>query len=148
MLSGGGKGFTKMQQYAMRYHQPTHANERTPLQRTISTLDKSLTALVSAAVQLVAQPTRSSIPLTIQERFQSNARRAEESMRELRELGFARNLAATELSQSLTVMVLVADMVVSGHLTSHDALGSDSLFWRNATRAEACFEELRKSVGL
>lgn len=64
-------------------------------------------------------------------------------MRVLRELNLSNNTPATELSQSLTVVVLVADMVVSGHLPP-TSLGDEDLFRRNVLRAQHCLAQLQE----
>ncbi len=106
---------------------------------------RSLSALLSVADQIMTTSVpRQAIPL-IFERVDFNARRAEESMRVLRDLNISRNEPATELSQSLTVVVLVADMVVSGHLPPV-SLGDEDLFRRNVIRAQSCLDLLRAQV--
>src|SRR5262245_36401974 len=67
----------------------------------------------SGALDLVQTPEEQ--PVT-RLRLQRHARQVEDAMRQLREWGLLRSPAATELSQSLTVLVLVADMIASGQL--------------------------------
>lgn len=73
--------------------------------------------------------------------LQPHARAAEAAMHRLRELGLARSSAATELSQSLTVLVLVADMLVHGQFAELD--DGLALLRRNAVRAARCLFEMR-----
>jgi hypothetical protein len=75
--------------------------------------------------------------------LQPNARQAEAAMHRLRELHLAEGPAATELSQSLTVLVLVADMLVQGQLSTDDTQSSCELLRRNADRATKSLFELR-----
>jgi len=75
--------------------------------------------------------------------LQPNARQAEAAMHRLRELHLADGPAATELSQSLTVLVLVADMLVQGQLSNDDTQSSAELLRRNADRATKSLFELR-----
>jgi hypothetical protein len=77
-------------------------------------------------------------------RLEPHARVLETAMHRLREMGWARTPAATELSQSLTVLVLVADMLTSGQLS--DVVEGCALLRRNAFRATACLYELRKQI--
>lgn len=117
----------------------------TPVAVLLQHIERSLNALISVAEQ-ITQPSipRHTIPLLF-ERIDVNARRAEETMRELRDYSIARSTPGTELSQSLTVVLLVADMVVSGHLPPI-ALGDADVFRRNTVRALACLEDLRRDV--
>lgn len=105
-------------------------------------IERAVAALLSVADQALATSLpRQAVPLLF-DRVDFNARRAEEAMRVLRDLDLARTAPATELSQSLTVVVLVADMVVTGHLPP-TSLGDEDLFRRNILRAQYCLVELR-----
>lgn len=75
--------------------------------------------------------------------LQPKARQAEAAMHQLRELHLAQTSAGTELSQSLTVLVLVADMLVQGQLYGDSARDSFDLLRRNAERAMKSLHELR-----
>jgi hypothetical protein len=72
-----------------------------------------------------------------------NARTAEQSMHQLRDLRLTKSPALTDLSQSLTVLVLAADMLTQGQLSDADALTFYSLLRRNADSAMASLAELR-----
>lgn len=105
-------------------------------------VERAVRSLAGAADQVVASLVpRQAIPLLF-ERVDFNARRAEDAMRILRDVSFAPSEPATELSQSLTVVVLVADMVVNGHL-SPLALGDGDVFRRNLDRAQYNIRLLR-----
>ena len=105
-------------------------------------VERAVGALASAADQVAAGSIpRPAVPFLF-ERVDFNARRAEDAMRILRDVSFAPSEPATELSQSLTVVVLVADMVVSGHL-SPVALADADMFGRNLDRAKNSLRQLR-----
>lgn len=76
--------------------------------------------------------------------LQSYARQTEAAMHRLRELGLAKTAAATELSQSLTVLVLVADMIAAGHFPN--PAEAYELLRRNAYRAAGYLYELREQL--
>lgn len=125
---------------------PQHAtqlNEETMIDDALLQVERAIGALVGAADQVGASSIpRKAIPFLF-ERVDFNARRAEDAMRILRDVSFAPSEPATELSQSLTVVVLVADMVVSGHL-SPLALTDTNLFRRNLDRARHNITLLRE----
>lgn len=75
--------------------------------------------------------------------LQPNTRQAEAAMHRLRDLRLAQTPAGTELSQSLTVLVLAADMLVQGQLCGGDEQESYALLRRNADRAQKSLSELR-----
>ncbi len=72
-----------------------------------------------------------------------NARTAELSMHQLRDLRLTKSPALTDLCQSLTVLVLAADMLTQGQLSGADALTFYSLLRRNADSAMKSLAELR-----
>jgi hypothetical protein len=72
-----------------------------------------------------------------------NARTAELSMHQLRDLRLTKSPALTDLSQSLTVLVLAADMLTQGQLSGADTLTFYSLLRRNADSAMKSLAELR-----
>ena len=75
-----------------------------------------------------------------------NARTAELSMHQLRDMRLTKSPALTELSQSLTVLVLAADMLTQGQLSGADALTFYSLLRRNADSAMQSLAELRDQL--
>jgi hypothetical protein len=75
-----------------------------------------------------------------------NARTAELSMHQLRGLRLTKSPALTDLSQSLTVLVLAADMLSQGQLSGADALTFYSLLRRNADSAMKSLAELRDQL--
>ena len=72
-----------------------------------------------------------------------NARTAELTMHQLRDMRLTKSPALTDLSQSLTVLVLAADMLIQGQLSGADALTFYSLLRRNADSAMKSLIELR-----
>jgi hypothetical protein len=75
--------------------------------------------------------------------LQPHARQAERAMHELRDLRLTRSPAVTELSQSLTVLVLAADMLAQGQFSGPDASSFYDLLRRNADSAMRSLAELR-----
>jgi hypothetical protein len=72
-----------------------------------------------------------------------NARQAELSMHQLRDMRLTTSSALTDLSQSLTVLVLAADMLAQGQLSGADSLTFYGLLRRNADSAIKSLAELR-----
>ncbi|MEO7913276.1 MAG: hypothetical protein ABIV47_26810 [Roseiflexaceae bacterium] len=75
-----------------------------------------------------------------------NARAAELSVHQLRGMRLTKSAALTDLSQSLTVLVLAADMLTHGQLSGADALTFYSLLRRNADSATKSLAELRSQL--
>ena len=75
-----------------------------------------------------------------------NARTAELSMHQLRDMRLTKSSALTDLSQSLTVLVLAADMLTQGQLSGADAQTFYSLLCRNADSAIKSLAELRSQL--
>ena len=75
-----------------------------------------------------------------------NARTAELSVHQLRSMRLTKSPALTDLSQSLTVLVLAADMLSHGQLSGADALTFYSLLRRNADSATKSLAELRNQL--
>jgi hypothetical protein len=75
-----------------------------------------------------------------------NARQAELSMHQLRDLRLTNSPALTDLSQSLTVLVLAADMLTQGQLSGADSLTFYGLLRRNADSAMKSLAELRAQL--
>lgn len=75
-----------------------------------------------------------------------NARTAELSMHQLRNMRLTKSPALTDLAQSLTVLVLAADMLTQGQLSDADALTFYSLLRRNADSAMKSLAELRTQL--
>jgi hypothetical protein len=75
--------------------------------------------------------------------LQPHARQAERAMHQLRDMRFTKSASLTELSQSLTVLVLAADMLAQGQLSGDDALAFYGLLRRNSATATRSLMELR-----
>jgi hypothetical protein len=67
-------------------------------------------------------------------------------MHQLRDLRLTKSPALTDLSQSLTVLVLAADMLTQGQLSDADALTFYDLLRRNADSATKSLAELRDQL--
>ncbi len=74
--------------------------------------------------------------------LQPSARQAEEALHRLREINMAQSPALMDLVQSLTVLVLAADMIAHGQLVGDMATDAYNLMRRNAERAMACMLDL------
>jgi hypothetical protein len=75
-----------------------------------------------------------------------NARTAELSMHQLRDMRLTKSTTLTDLCQSLTVLVLAADMLTQGQLSGTDALTFYSLLRRNADSAMKSLAALRSQL--
>jgi hypothetical protein len=113
------------------------------LQLLFQQLTQSLTVL-SGMVELMMEGRASEEPgQALRVWLHPNARQAEMAMHRLRDLRLTKSPALTELSQSLTVLVLAADMLAQGQLSSADALTFYGLLRRNADSAMKSLSELR-----
>jgi hypothetical protein len=72
-----------------------------------------------------------------------NARQAELAMHQLRDQRLTKSPALNDLCQSLTVLVLAADMLTQGQLSGADSLTFYGLLRRNADSAIKNLAELR-----
>jgi hypothetical protein len=106
-------------------------------------LTQALTVLSSAAELTLPQDQSHPSQTNIRVWLQPSARRAEDALHQLRELQLPASSAVTELTQSLTVLVLAADMLAQGQLTGEVMPESYDLMRRNAERAMACILALR-----
>ena len=106
-------------------------------------LSQSLNVL-SGACELVS-PGKSAAPSSQALRvwLQPHARQAEVAMHCLRDMRLTGSPVVTELSQSLTVLVLAADMLAQGQLSGDDARAFYDLLRRNAEVATRSLGELR-----
>lgn len=114
------------------------------VQMALQQLELALHVLSSAADQLAAGTAVSLSRAELRDWLQPQARKAESAMHRLRALGKTRTTAATELTQSLTVLVLAIDILASDDVKEFMA-GSD-LLQRNAERALSCFQVLRDDL--
>ena len=122
--------------------QPLDTPGSTTMQSVFQQLAQSLTMLSSEAESILVGKAAEPFIATSGTWLQPNARQAEAAMHRLRELQLVQSPAVTELSQSLTVLVLVADMLVQGQLSGADAVSSYELLRRNADRATKSLCEL------
>jgi hypothetical protein len=106
-------------------------------------LSQSLTVLSGTADLVLKGHAGNSASQGLRAWLHPNARTAELSVHQLRELRLTKSPALTELTQSLTVLVLAADMLTQGQLSGADALTFYSLLRRNADSAIKSLAELR-----
>jgi hypothetical protein len=117
---------------------------------TVQTLFRQLThalTVLSSAAELTIEPTSLMPAQHIRIWLQPSARRAEDILRRLRNLNLPASLLVTDLTQSLTVLVLAADMITQGHLSGTVMPELYALMRRNAERSMGCLVELRAIVG-
>lgn len=106
-------------------------------------LTQSLKVLSSTAELVLKDNTGSDALRGLRVWLHPNARIAELSVHQLRGMRLTKSPALTDLSQSLTVLVLAADMLTHGQLSGADALTFYSLLRRNADSATKSLAELR-----
>lgn len=75
--------------------------------------------------------------------LQPSARQAEAAMHRLQDLSDVRSPAMVNLSQSLTVLVLVADMLADEDATDSDVQGIHDLLARNVQQSQTSLTQLR-----
>jgi hypothetical protein len=109
-------------------------------------LTQSLTVLSGTADLVLKDSTGGDALRGLRARLHPNARTAELSMHQLRDLRLTKSPALTDLSQSLTVLVLAADMLTQGQLSDADALTFYDLLRRNADSATKSLAELRDQL--
>ncbi len=126
-------------------HELTDENNET-VQTLFRQLTHALTVLSSAA-ELTLEQTSHMPAHHIRIWLQPSARRAEDILRRLRNLNLPASLLVTDLTQSLTVLVLAADMITQGHFSGTVMPELYVLMRRNAERAMGCLAELRTIVG-
>jgi hypothetical protein len=126
---------------------PSHPGEgHSGLALLFQQLAQSLTVL-SGTAELVLRGSDASDALQgLRVWLHPNARTAELSMHQLRGLRLTKSPALTDLSQSLTVLVLAADMLTQGQLSGADAQTFYSLLCRNAESAIKSLAELRSQL--
>jgi hypothetical protein len=116
--------------------------------RLLQRLFQSLTVLGSTSNLALTGRAASTTDHALHAQLHPNARQAEEAMHALRELRLTTSPVLTELSQSLTVLVLAADMIASGQLCGAEALSFYELLRRNADTTMRCLHQLYIIFGL
>jgi len=111
-------------------------------------LNQSL-GVLSGACELVSA-SRAAAPSSQALRIwlRPHARQVELAMHSLRDMRLTRSPAATDLSQSLTVLVLAADMLAQGQLSDGDTLVFYDLLRRNSETAARSLGQLRAQLGI
>lgn len=121
---------------------PIH-NDRTDARHLFRELAQSLMVLSGACELLIAEKRADPTSQMLRIWVQPHARRAEAAMHQLRDRHPTRSPAATNLAQSLTVLVLAADMLAHDQLAGEESLPFYSLLRRNAAMALHSLSELR-----
>ena len=126
---------------------PSYLNEgHSGLSLLLQQLTQSLSVLSGTAELVLKGDAGGDALQGLRAWLQPNARTAELSMHQLRDMRLTKSPALTELSQSLTVLVLAADMLIQGQLSGADALTFYSLLRRNADSAMKSLAELRAQL--
>jgi hypothetical protein len=108
-------------------------------------LTQSLTVL-SCAAELVLEGKTGEAAQPLRVWLQPNARQAEAALHRLRSFRMTHIPATTDLIQSLTVLVLAADMLIQGQLSGAGAHETYDLLRRNADRAMKSLQALRDHI--
>jgi hypothetical protein len=114
----------------------------TPVQLVLHQLVQSLTILQGAAEQVLQGTATGPTIQTLQRWLPPTARQAEGAMQRLRELPLAKSSLVIDLSQALTVLVLAADMLAQGQLSTATDVDLYVLLRRNAGRAMQSLDAL------
>lgn len=107
-------------------------------------LTQSLTVLSSAAELVLEGRAAGPAAQPLRVWLQPNARQAEAALHRLREFHLIHIPATTDLIQSLTVLVLAADMLIQGQLSDTGAQETYELLRRNADRAMRSLQTIRE----
>jgi len=122
-----------------QHHDPVLLPSATPailtVQQAIQQLAHALTLLRNAAEQGLSGTATGSTAQSVWQGLSPTARQAEAAMKHLRALPLPKTSAWIALTQSLTVVVLAADMLTAGQLPPALLPDSYTLLLRNAERA-------------
>lgn len=118
------------------------------ISRLLQQLLQSITVLGHTSDLALTGGSASPNTQALRANLQPNARQAEEAMHQLRDLRLTTSPVLTELSQSLTVLVLAADMITNGQLAGTEALGFYELLRRNADTTIRSLNRLYVVFGL
>lgn len=125
-----------------------NAEQSAKTSRLLHQLFQSITVLGHTTDLALTGGTASPIAQALCATLPAHARQAEEAMHALRDLRLTSSPVLTELSQSLTVLVLAADMIATGQLAGGGALTLYDLLRRNADTAMRCLNQLYVVFGL
>ncbi len=109
-------------------------------------VDELHNALHGFSATLAAQNSSEGL-LRTRRRLLLHARQAEAALRRLREVKLAPAVVTADVIQSLTVLVLSADMLAQGYLTDRQSSEMLSLLTRNVNRAIDGVARLREDMG-
>jgi hypothetical protein len=109
-------------------------------------LSQALNVLSSAAELVLEGKSGGPAAQPLRVWLQPNARQAEAALHRLREFRLLHIPATTDLIQSLTVLVLAADMLIQGQLSQTSSRDTYDLLLRNADRAMASLQLLREHI--
>lgn len=112
--------------------------DRRTINQLLDQIEHALQHFSSAALALA--PGQAACPSM---QLQPSARRAEAAMHRLQDLSDLRSAVTVSLSQSLTVLVLLADLLAGGTASDADVQGIHDLLARNVQQAHTCIAQLR-----
>ena len=125
-----------------------NVEQSTKVSRLLQQLFQSLTVLGNISDLALTGRAASTTDEALRDQLHPSARQAEEAMHALRALRLTTSPLLTELSQSLTVLVLAADMIGHGQLRGAEALSFYELLRRNADTTMRCLNQLYIVFGL
>ena len=122
--------------------------QSTSVNKLLQQLFESLAVLGNISDLALTGKTNSPDGWLLRVHLHPNARQAEAAMHELRNLRLTTAPVLTDLSQSLTVLVLAADMIAQEQISASEALSFYGLLQRNADMAMNCLNQLYSEFGL
>lgn len=135
-------------QSASVYSLQLSTEQAAEVERLLHDLFQSLTVLDGTSdLALTGQQVSASDP-ALHALLHIHARQAETAMHQLRELSLTTSPVITELSQSLTVLVLAADMLTGNQIAREETLCFYELLRRNANTTMRCLRHLYSEFGL
>lgn len=123
---------------------PFHAPDRANMRLSLMTIEQMLHSIDEVARDIVFAQAAPHDPAHVQH----SARHAEAAMHRLLDLEMPQSATMTELSQSLTAVILAADMVVSGNFADAHAGEMCDMIVRNVQQALRAIVQLRAANGL
>jgi hypothetical protein len=124
------------------------AQQAETVHRLLQELFQSLTVLGTTSDLALTGQVTTAMDQAVRARLHQHARQAEAAMHTLRDMRLTVSPILTDLSQSLTVLVLAADMLTDGQLSGAEALSFYDLLRRNADTTMKCLNHLYVDFGL